>query len=58
MHEHIVTCHTEECTNAGISTPLRVIEGDPDFPHPLTAGCGVCGQPIDDVTPPLDHGEG
>lgn len=47
----IVTCHTEGCANADIPIDL----GEPpvgDDGQPIvwdSFGCGVCGQPIDDV---------
>jgi len=39
----IATCHTGDCTNAGIGI---VVEMDP--PPDLVA-CGVCGEPITDL---------
>lgn len=39
-----LTCHTEDCANAGIPIAL-------DVPETVDAyACGVCGQPITDVT--------
>lgn len=45
MVDLIATCHTPGCHNAEI--PLELTVPDP----PGTIECGVCGQPIDDVTP-------
>lgn len=54
------TCHTEGCANA--EQPIEVVcdYPDPDNPDaPLTTvgavQCGVCGQPITDIQPPLDQ---
>jgi len=57
MHEHIVICKTPGCENASIPIALTVDESDPEIPHPYMAACGVCGQEIADVSPPMDHGE-
>lgn len=50
------TCHTEGCGNQG--HPIEVVTDyeDPDTGEVRTVGgvsCGVCGQPIEDVEPPL-----
>jgi hypothetical protein len=41
--EWVVTCHTEDCGNAG--HPITVIVPDDCG----AAACGVCGQPITDI---------
>jgi hypothetical protein len=41
---YTLTCHTEGCGNADIPISL-------DMPEGCAAMCGVCGQPITDVTP-------
>jgi hypothetical protein len=43
----VVTCHTEDCENDGIPVTLYHV-GDEVIP----VICGVCGQPITDVTTP------
>jgi hypothetical protein len=49
----VVTCHTPECGNAGhaIEMDLTVYDenGDPTE-YTMGAACGVCGQPITDIT--------
>lgn len=40
-----VTCETDGCANAGHAIPLHVA----DEPNPAVV-CGVCGQPITDIT--------
>lgn len=50
------TCHTEDCANADM--PLEVTVSFPDMDTGEetfvgSVGCGVCGQPITDVVPPL-----
>jgi hypothetical protein len=43
--DRTATCHTEGCANADLAIPLQV----PDEPDP-TVVCGVCGQPVTDLT--------
>jgi hypothetical protein len=43
----VVTCRTAGCSNGTI--PITVIV--PDVPDPFVI-CGVCGQPITDITQP------
>lgn len=43
--EATVTCHTDECGNAGHAITVHV----QDVPEPAVQ-CGVCGQPITDIT--------
>lgn len=51
----VVTCHTEGCPNAGYAIPLLVPDGsDPEVPAPDEYQCGVCGEPITDVTAVAD----
>lgn len=54
------TCHTEGCDNADLPIEVVCDYPDPDNPAaPLTTvsqvNCGVCGQQITDVAPPLDQ---
>lgn len=44
--ERMATCHTEDCGNAEIAIPVRLVDEN------TTVTCGVCGQPITDVTTP------
>ena len=44
--EHLVTCHTEDCDNAEIAIPMALADEN------TAVVCGVCGQPITDVTTP------
>jgi hypothetical protein len=47
-----VTCHTEGCGNAGIGLDLDLAYEIDGETHLITdVFCGVCGQPIIDVTP-------
>jgi hypothetical protein len=41
---HTATCHTEGCGNAGIEIPVALEEPD------MAVVCGVCSQPITDLT--------
>ena len=47
-----VTCHTEECANAGAAIELSLTYDDGTGAMvPVDAvSCGVCGQPITDIT--------
>lgn len=47
-----VTCHTEDCPNAGIPIDATTTWVDEDgVTHPVDfVVCGPCGQPIDDIT--------
>lgn len=47
MHEYIATCHTPGCGNNGV--PIEVGWDDAWGPGP-NVSCGVCGEPITDVT--------
>jgi len=44
--QYLATCHTDGCDNAGEPIPIVWAELD----GPIVVGCGVCGQPIEDVT--------
>jgi hypothetical protein len=49
-----VTCHTEGCDNAGIPLEVTLTYTDETGEVQTVAGvvCGVCGNPITDVTGP------
>jgi len=52
----VVICHTQDCGNADqpISMDLTY-EDEYGDTHPVgSVSCGVCGQPITDVDPPLE----
>lgn len=59
-----VTCHTEGCGNAGapIELDLTYTDDDGNLQTVDSVACGVCGQPITDIEPPLvaaeHHNEG
>lgn len=47
----IVTCHTPGCDNEDIPIPLLISRVDPiGNPALINVMCGVCGQPITDIT--------
>ena len=48
----IVTCHTEECSNAdhGIELALTYTDEEGLTTAVDSVACGVCGQPITDVS--------
>ena len=48
MNDYTATCHTPDCGNNGV--PIPVQWDDAWGPGP-NVSCGVCGQPITDVTP-------
>jgi hypothetical protein len=47
-----VTCHTDGCGNAGIGLEVDLFWTDSDGTvYPIdTVQCGVCGEPITDIT--------
>jgi hypothetical protein len=52
---HTCTCHTLGCLNAEIPIELQLTYTD-DFGVEQVVDavtCGVCGQPITDIVPPL-----
>jgi hypothetical protein len=54
---HTVTCHTEGCGNADAAIELELGYTDPmsgDFYPVDSVVCGVCGEQITDVEPPLE----
>jgi hypothetical protein len=48
----VVTCHTEECSNRDIPIELDLVLVDEEGVASQVTDviCGVCGQPINDVT--------
>lgn len=47
----IVTCHTPDCGNADVALDMTMTDPDTgDVIVPDSYVCGVCGQPITDVT--------
>lgn len=49
----IVTCHTEDCGNAGhpIDLNLEYVDDETGETGTITTvSCGVCGQPITDIS--------
>jgi hypothetical protein len=58
MPTRVAICHTEDCTNADLPVDVSADYQDPDTGEWFVVGsvvCGVCDQPITDVTPPLDQ---
>ena len=50
----IATCHTEDCTAAGVACTV-----DPSLLDPATViWCGTCGESIADVAEEPDESEG
>jgi hypothetical protein len=57
----LATCHTDGCGNNGIPIDvgdLTYTDDETGQTYPMTAVCGVCGQPIDDLTEPDAGGRG
>lgn len=57
----IAICHTEGCSNRGIPIDVGDLTWtDPDTGETRIASvaCGVCGQPIEDVTDQQDTDSG
>jgi hypothetical protein len=56
-----VTCHTENCSNNGIPIEMQLsfeVTDEWGDTSTVTVGgvaCGVCGQPITDIDPPLQQ---
>jgi hypothetical protein len=54
-----VTCHTDDCANSGIPIEMQLsfeVTDEWGETSTITVGsvvCGVCGQPISDIDPPL-----
>lgn len=49
----LVTCHTADCLNSGAPIDLNLSYVDTDTGETKTVDsvvCGVCGQPITDIT--------
>lgn len=47
------TCHTDECANNGITIDvgnLTWTDEETGEEHTSSVSCGVCGQPIEDIT--------
>jgi hypothetical protein len=50
MSAVVVTCRTEGCANAGAPILMDRTTDLDGNPSPASFACGVCGQPITDVT--------
>jgi hypothetical protein len=56
-----VTCHTDGCANSGITIDMQLsfdvvdIDGTTTTYTVGSVSCGICGQPITDIEPPLDR---
>jgi hypothetical protein len=54
-----VTCHTDGCDNNGVPIEMTLSWTETDIDGQLVQHtvsgvvCGVCGQPITDIAPPL-----
>lgn len=49
--EFTAVCHTDGCANNGIGHDVWLYPNPPDFPPEWACWCGVCQQPITDLTP-------
>jgi hypothetical protein len=57
METTTATCHTDGCASAGIPIPGLVIgwidDATGETVYTSGVNCGVCGQPITDLVPPI-----